>query len=164
MVSKFVKVEGKNCKIKVIGLYSANYYCISWISFIKNGFFLGFWKSIFPLKNWYFPTPGFRKTVIYIKNKTSRFFKKLKFKVSQVRNLVVCRNFSWSKFTHSLTNLKCIISMFLRKVTMYCIIYQLKFVNILTVIYISLFECKLIFLDTILLKKYFKEKSVPDKL
>ena len=41
----------------------------------------------------------------------------------------------------SFTNLKCIILMSLsvmKKVTMYCVIYQLKFINILIVIYISL--------------------------
>ena len=32
----------ENVKIQVIGCYSANYYCVSWLSFIKNGFFLAF--------------------------------------------------------------------------------------------------------------------------
>ena len=32
---KFVEVGGENVKIEVFGLYSANYYCVSWIPFIK---------------------------------------------------------------------------------------------------------------------------------
>ena len=41
-MSKFVKLGDKNRKIKVIRLYSSNYYCAFGISFIKNVFLLGF--------------------------------------------------------------------------------------------------------------------------
>ena len=46
-----------------------------------------------------------------------------------------------------------------KEVTMYCITYLFKFVNILRVIYISLFEYNFISLDTTVLRNYFKEKS-----
>ena len=39
-VSNFVELMGKNYRIKVIRPYSANYYSIFKISFIKNDFFL----------------------------------------------------------------------------------------------------------------------------
>ena len=45
-VSKFV--WGKNHKTKIIDLYSTNYYCAFWISFIKNGLFLCVLKRILP--------------------------------------------------------------------------------------------------------------------
>ena len=38
---------GKNWKIKVIGFYLETFKDISWISFIKNVFFLSLWKGFF---------------------------------------------------------------------------------------------------------------------
>ena len=46
-VSNFVELMGKNYRIKVIRPYSANYYSIFKISFIKNDFFLALWKKNF---------------------------------------------------------------------------------------------------------------------
>lgn len=42
---KFVTTVGKYRKLKVFGLYSSNYYCVSCISFIKIGFFWALWKD-----------------------------------------------------------------------------------------------------------------------
>ena len=61
--------------------------------------------------------------------------------------------------TETLTSLKCIISTSIgeiNQVTMFHIIYQLKFVSILTIIYISLFGYNFVFLDAAILQKYFK--------
>ena len=76
-VSKFVKHRG-NIR-KIIGFYSANYYSDFWISFIKNGFFLGFrsFEKVFSTE-WYFSTLGF--TLLW--TRSSDFFKKREFNIN----------------------------------------------------------------------------------
>ena len=64
----------------------------------------------------------------------------------------------------SFTSIKWIILKILDEIkisnsVLYIIIYIFKFVNILTVIYISLFECNCISIDTTVLQIYFKGKS-----
>ena len=48
-VPKFVILGGKDCKLKVIELYSKRFSCFSWDSFNKICFFIAFWNWFF---NW----------------------------------------------------------------------------------------------------------------
>ena len=56
-----------------IQLFSANYYYISWISGIKNVFFLVFWKGFF--HRIIFLTLGFKKQLYISKTKPPNYFK-----------------------------------------------------------------------------------------